>query len=211
MSLRIRCLELRVTTEKGLFGTKLNFKDGLTVLRAENSSGKSTCLMSILYALGLEGMLGPSHLPPLSEAMVRRIVDQNNNSLNVIESKVLLEVQNESGKTMTVERNATGTNKQRELIVTYNGPALTVPNQTYKQESLFVRIPGAAQSESGFHTHFAEFVGLKLPQVPRYDAQPGPLYLECLIIATSAYGHKYLKTQADGEHPDNLLSLPECP
>ena len=32
-----------------------------------------------------------------------------------------------------------------------------------------------------------------------------------VIIATSVYGHKYLKTQADGEHPDNLLSLPECP
>jgi hypothetical protein len=32
-----------------------------------------------------------------------------------------------------------------------------------------------------------------------------------VIIATSAYGHKYLKTQPDGEHPDNLLSLPECP
>ena len=32
-----------------------------------------------------------------------------------------------------------------------------------------------------------------------------------VIVATSAYGHKYLKTQADGEHPDNLLSLPECP
>ncbi len=24
-------------------------------------------------------------------------------------------------------------------------------------------------------------------------------------------GHKYLKTEADGVHPDNLLSLPECP
>jgi hypothetical protein len=32
-----------------------------------------------------------------------------------------------------------------------------------------------------------------------------------VIVAVSAYGHKYLKTQADGEHPDNLLSLPECP
>lgn len=31
------------------------------------------------------------------------------------------------------------------------------------------------------------------------------------IVATSAHGHKYLKTQADGEHPNNLLSLPECP
>ncbi len=32
-----------------------------------------------------------------------------------------------------------------------------------------------------------------------------------VIIARSAQGNKYLKTQADGEHPNNLLSLPECP
>ena len=32
-----------------------------------------------------------------------------------------------------------------------------------------------------------------------------------VIVSISAYGHKYLKTQADGEQPDNLLSLPECP
>ncbi len=32
-----------------------------------------------------------------------------------------------------------------------------------------------------------------------------------VIVATSQYGHKYLKTEADGEQPDNLLSLPECP
>ncbi len=32
-----------------------------------------------------------------------------------------------------------------------------------------------------------------------------------VIVATSRYGHKYLKTVADGEQPNNLLSLPECP
>lgn len=32
-----------------------------------------------------------------------------------------------------------------------------------------------------------------------------------VIIARSAAGHKYLKTENDGEHPNNLLSLPECP
>jgi Protein of unknown function (DUF3892) len=31
-----------------------------------------------------------------------------------------------------------------------------------------------------------------------------------VIVATSRFGHKYLKTVADGEMPDNLLSLPEC-
>lgn len=32
-----------------------------------------------------------------------------------------------------------------------------------------------------------------------------------VIVATSAYGNKYLKTTADGDQPNNLLSLPECP
>jgi len=32
-----------------------------------------------------------------------------------------------------------------------------------------------------------------------------------VIVATSASGNKYIKTQNDGEQPNNLLSLPECP
>lgn len=31
-----------------------------------------------------------------------------------------------------------------------------------------------------------------------------------VIVAVSRYGNKYLKTEADGEQPNNLLSLPEC-
>ena len=32
-----------------------------------------------------------------------------------------------------------------------------------------------------------------------------------VIVATSRYGNKYIKTEADGDQPNNLLSLPECP
>jgi len=32
-----------------------------------------------------------------------------------------------------------------------------------------------------------------------------------VIVSKSAYGHKYLKTVADGEVPNNLLSLSTCP
>lgn len=31
------------------------------------------------------------------------------------------------------------------------------------------------------------------------------------VIIATRLGRKYLKTQNDGEQPDNLLSLPECP
>lgn len=35
-------------------------------------------------------------------------------------------------------------------------------------------------------------------------------YIVNVVVAVSRYGNKYLKTQPDGEQPDNLLSLPEC-
>lgn len=34
---------------------------------------------------------------------------------------------------------------------------------------------------------------------------------EARVIIATRSGHKYLKTEEDGEQPDNLLSLPECP
>jgi len=32
-----------------------------------------------------------------------------------------------------------------------------------------------------------------------------------VIVAVSRAGNKYIKTTADGDEPNNLLSLPECP
>jgi Protein of unknown function (DUF3892) len=32
-----------------------------------------------------------------------------------------------------------------------------------------------------------------------------------VVVAVSRYGNKYIKTEADGDQPNNLLSLPECP
>ena len=32
-----------------------------------------------------------------------------------------------------------------------------------------------------------------------------------VIVSTSHAGHKYIKTTDDGEQPDNLVTLPECP
>jgi hypothetical protein len=32
-----------------------------------------------------------------------------------------------------------------------------------------------------------------------------------VVVARSSQGNEYLKTENDGEQPNNLLSLPECP
>jgi len=43
-----------------------------------------------------------------------------------------------------------------------------------------------------------------------YVARPAGHFVD-VVVARSPSGNEYLKTEADGEHPNNLLSLPECP
>jgi hypothetical protein len=38
-----------------------------------------------------------------------------------------------------------------------------------------------------------------------------PVGRRVTVIIASRLGSEYLKTEADGEQPDNLLALPECP
>ena len=60
MTLRLRHLRLRASTSGGLYGADIPFGPGLTVIWADNTKGKSTCMQGMLYALGLERMLSPT-------------------------------------------------------------------------------------------------------------------------------------------------------
>jgi hypothetical protein len=55
----------------------------------------------------------------------------------------------------------------------------------------------------------SECIGYIEGGVQFYVERP-PGHRVYLIVATSPFGNKYVKTTADGEQPDNLLSLPEC-
>jgi hypothetical protein len=54
----------------------------------------------------------------------------------------------------------------------------------------------------------AAIAGIESGQWAFYVEQPAGQVVD-VVIATRL-GRKYLKTTADGERPDNLLSLPEC-
>jgi hypothetical protein len=178
MTLHLRHLKLQITTSKGLFGVDLNFEMGLFILHADNTSGKSTCLNSILYALGLEGMLGPSRAVPLSHA-VTDVLDYNGTKYEVLESEVILEIFNGTDF-MTVRRQIKGS-QDRSLVNVWRGPILSQTAISYVSSDYFVRMPGGASRELGFHRLLAEFVGWRLPSVPTYDENDVPLYMETLF------------------------------
>jgi hypothetical protein len=180
MTLRIRKLELLAVTAVGNFGTTLSFTEGLNIISARNTLGKSTCVMSILYALGLEGMLGPSQQPPLPDAMIRSIME-GDKEYPVVESRVRLEVENHDNKILTVQRRVTGTTLERQLVRCTLGPAITEPDNAFPVQDYYVRFKGAAHEVGGFHRFLAEYVGYDLPNVPAQDETTVPLYLECLM------------------------------
>lgn len=71
--MKIRHIRLRALTSSRTFGTDVALEDGLNVIRADNTSGKSTCLMALVYCLGLERSLGPKLDVPLPYAMRQRV------------------------------------------------------------------------------------------------------------------------------------------
>lgn len=176
--LRIEALSLKAETPTGSVGRRLIFTDGLNLLRADNSSGKSTALQSIIYALGLEGMLSASHRIPLAHAMTDRVVVGGSES-KVTKSSVALQIRNAAEEIITVRRDVVG-DRDNKLIVVEHGPALS-SDESYPQEDYFVRTAGSAVNVAGFHRFLAEFIGLDLPRVSKLDGSESPLYLETLF------------------------------
>lgn len=106
MSLSVRHIRLRANTSAGLYGTDIDLDGGFTVLHAPNTSGKSTVLHAVLYALGLEQMLSPKRgRIPLSFTMRTHVEDPDTEQQHaIIESYVAVEIENAAGERLTVKR-----------------------------------------------------------------------------------------------------------
>jgi hypothetical protein len=180
MRLRIRALLLRVTTPEGLYGARINFAPGLCLIRAGNTKGKSTCIQSILYALGLEGMLSARHEVPLTPAVTESIFTDDDRRLSVLESEVLLEIENHQGDILTIRRPIAGRNDIK-LISVWEGPVLSMQAKGLQRRDYFVRTQGGAAREAGFHNRLAAFIGWELPQVPTFSGKTVPLYMEAVM------------------------------
>ncbi|MCW5827504.1 MAG: hypothetical protein KIT38_13255 [Gemmatimonadaceae bacterium] len=177
--MKIRGVRLVVETAAGVVGREVRFADGLVLVRADNSCGKSTLLLGILYALGLEGMLGPSHAVPLKHAMTSHI-DVDGVEYPVLASDVLLLVESGSELGYTIRRTAVGARKTG-LVTVANGDQLSSPISSIEGEDYFVRQPGAYSAERGFHNFLARLLAWDLPEVGAYAGGVSPLYMEAIF------------------------------
>jgi hypothetical protein len=181
MRLQVRRLQIVVVAGDGRFGIDLPLGDGLTVIRADNSMGKSTIANSILYGLGGEGMLSPRWESPLKYCQEQYLVDDDGSRHDVLESYVMLELVNGDGEWLSVRRWVKSDIYKSDLVQLWDGAALSDPSSCTRKPDAFIRTAGSASREAGFHTQLANFAGWGLPQVTRYDGSSALLYLQLLF------------------------------
>ncbi len=177
--MRLRHLRIRVMTDQGLFGVDLPFSDGLFVLRAENSMGKSTCLRAILVALGMEAMLTTSKTDLPIPPVLKDDLHTGEGHASVIESDIFLEIENTKGERIVTHRTVKGARDSGLIEVTY-GPALTQPGQ-HRSDEYFVGRSGDTTRDLGFLRFLIKFLGWNVPTVRTFQGDTRPLYPQCIV------------------------------
>ena len=174
LGLTIDNLIISVNTNGGVFSCSIPLDGGLNIIRAENSSGKSTCVNAIAYGLGLEAILGPGRKRPFPKSLYEEIFDTkaDQNPFFVSTSAVSLEIRNSDGEKASLRRDISG--NDRKICVGIGG----------EEKDYFLGASGqvgSAVSERGFHHWLADFIGWKLPKVVTFDGKETALYLECIF------------------------------
>ncbi|XLZ68763.1 hypothetical protein ABT364_19740 [Massilia sp. SR12] len=178
----IRAIRFKAVTEQGDFGFAFSFARNLTVIRAGNSGGKSTFVGCLLYALGMEEVIGGKGEKALPYA-VRDYIENDSARLPISSSEVLLEVENRTGNVITLRRAVKDDERSTKLIEVFESAHLTKAESLGRAKPTYLHDSGGAQLDEGFHRYLESFLELKLPKVARTNGQETKLYLQMIFAA----------------------------
>ena len=178
----IRGVRLRATTNEGEYGFSFNFSRTLTIVRAKNSSGKSTLFNSLLYGLGMEELVGGKNEKALPYALKEHI-EYDGRRILVTASEVLLEIEGYSGEVITLRRAIRDAVRDSKLIEVFSGAHLTEGHALGEARPTYVHDGGGARRPEGFHRFLETFLGLSLPNVPTTNGGETKLYLQAVFAA----------------------------
>jgi hypothetical protein len=175
----LEALKLNILTDDGPFKTYSTFSNGLNIVRAKNSTGKSSFMNSILYALGVEELLGGTNGKTM-KPVLRDELTYHSSSYKVLESNVELQIANSKKESITIRRWIVSTAREEQLVEVEFGPSLT-KQQVFKKQDYYVHYSGSAQNEAGFHSFLVSFIGWELPLVPSFDGKERLLYIQTIF------------------------------
>lgn len=182
IGMNILAIKLRLATDTGDFGFQFEFSRGLTVIRANNSSGKSTLFNCLMYGLGMEELVGGRGEKVLPYA-VKDYFLQGDVRVEVIASEVFIELENSAGQRITLRRAIRDTVRNPKLVEVFDGAHLTAGTALGTPKATYLFDAGSAQKQEGFHQFLENFMGYHLPQVATTSGGVAKLYLQTVFAA----------------------------
>ena len=176
-------VKLSATDNKD-YGYRIQFNAGLNIIRGDNSSGKSTLVNSLIYALGMEEIIGSKGNSALPYALKDRF-DLNKIEKKIVNSAVYLELENKEGKTITLKRVIESKEINTKIIQIIDGAFLSNPLlSNLKSHYTFLHDAGSAKdSKKGFFAYLEVFLGLDLPRLSDNKGKETKLYLQSVFSA----------------------------
>lgn len=175
--LKINNIKIDVNTNNGLFGTFHTFKKGLNIIRGNNTSGKSSLFQAIVYALGFEELIGGRFEKTMQSVLKDQVEYPKNTFHSVLQSFVLLEIENANGDIITLRRFVQSPNRKSQLIDVYFGSLLA--NRGLESRPMFIHDNGGASDENyGFHLYLEEFLNWQLPKVLTNKGDLRKIYIQ---------------------------------
>ena len=180
--IKINGLRINIINREGLFGNEFTFEKGLNIIRGNNSSGKSTVFQSLLYGLGMEELIGGKNTAALQYVLKEKIIIDDE-TIPIIESNVLLEIENTIGEIITIQRYIVNEKFDSRYVKVYKGSLIT---NNIKSDidylEMYLHDKNAAQNEEfGFHAYLEKFLDISLPKVNYTDGAERKLYLQALF------------------------------
>lgn len=178
----LRALLLEITTKSGLFGFRFEFSRNLTIVKGDNSSGKSTFFNTLLYSLGMEELVGGKGPKVLTYA-VKDYFEYDGERHQVESSQVLVELENQQGEVITACRAIHDEARDSKLVLVFKGAVVTEDLAREGALPTYLHDPGSATKAQGFHALLEGYLGLALPKVPTTSGGEAKLYLQNIFAA----------------------------
>lgn len=172
------------------FGRVLDFASGLNLVVGDNTSGKTTLVECLFYALAMEELIeGKPCDKTLDKAVKSQFLymepDGNQHEWLVKESFVQIQLSNTNEETITVKRKIVSDDKQQNKMYVWQSPILDkMERKDCREYYIHNRDDHNTEHNEGFYALLADFADLPIIPVPARNTDKTIFYMQTVFTAS---------------------------